>query len=351
MENFSFALIRNRMTSPSRVLILANLILVVVGFTLSSCSSPSSNASVTLRSVAMVSANEGWAVGESTRTPASVFLHYINQHWTFDQDASRALDPSVTLAGISMLSTKEGWAVGSINIPDPPTKGFRVGGIIIHYLNGHWRTDTIIQGSASLRAVAFRTPSDGWAAGDSGIYHYDGAKWQTISLTSLQTTPIAFAFTRIALSGSEAWFGGFDVLLHYDSTRWSRITVPQGTIFQSFAMDGSVNGVALLNLSYNESAQLTDIWHLTDGKWMPQTQFPVKGLADFNINATGDGWAVGENGTLVKISSSTWKTVLSPTLANLMSLAIVSTDEAWIVGDHGTILHYLHGTWKSVSIG
>jgi len=112
-----------------------------------------------------------------------------------------------------------------------------------------------------------------------------------------------------------------------------------------------VNGLALFNLSANETSQLTDVWRLTNGQWLPQTQFPIKELVALNMNAIGDGWAVGENGTLVKVSSSSWQRQSNSTQANLLSVSLVSSDEAWVVGERGTILHYQQENWTSVSIG
>jgi hypothetical protein len=66
------------------------------------------------------------------------------------------------------------------------------------------------------------------------------------------------------------------------------------------------------------------------------------------------GWAVGENGTILRFTAGSWQRVASPTEADLSGVAVASADEAWAVGldvgaGHGVILHELHGNWTLVA--
>lgn len=68
----------------------------------------------------MTSATDGWAVGDPYDTHASVILHARDGVWT--QVKSPTQQP---LTSVAMLSANEGWAVGA-------------GGTILHYIGGAW---------------------------------------------------------------------------------------------------------------------------------------------------------------------------------------------------------------------
>jgi hypothetical protein len=72
------------------------------------------------------------------------------------------------------------------------------------------------------------------------------------------------------------------------------------------------------------------------------------------MSSASAGWAVGENGTILRYTANTWHSVHSPTKADLYSVAISSADEAWAVGldvgaGRGVILHDLRGAWSLVA--
>jgi hypothetical protein len=58
-----------------------------------------------------------------------------------------------------------------------------------------------------------------------------------------------------------------------------------------------------------------------------------------------NGWAVGEYGTVLKLSGGTWS--LQPSITNqpLKSLALAS-GAGWIVGSSGTVLQLGMGAWS-----
>ena len=95
----------------------------------------------------MISANEGWAVGNN-----GVILHYINGAWQVVANPT-----SYSLAKIVMVSESEGWAAA---------------GVILHYINGAWQ---VVKSpiSPSFYSIAMVSPNEGWGFGAEGvILHY-----------------------------------------------------------------------------------------------------------------------------------------------------------------------------------
>ena len=68
---------------------------------------------------------------------------------------------------ICMVSADEGWAVGE-------------DGLVVHYKDGVFSEERLPPGATAYELV-FSGPSDGWAIGSTGtLYHWDGASWDSI---------------------------------------------------------------------------------------------------------------------------------------------------------------------------
>jgi len=132
-----------------------------------------------LYDIQMLSADNGWAVGSSTRMLSTVGLPYLYSSIVqFDGVEWKTIEstPGQELYAIDMISETEGWAVGAA-------------GTILHYINGHW----ILEPSPSdirLFDVDMVSPDEGWAIGrdnyrvstsrltcKSTILRYDGTSW------------------------------------------------------------------------------------------------------------------------------------------------------------------------------
>jgi hypothetical protein len=66
-------------------------------------------ASPSLASISMVSADEGWAVGR--QGAVAIIVHYQGGKWSRVYESSGYSEP---LSSIDMLSASEGWSVGSM---------------------------------------------------------------------------------------------------------------------------------------------------------------------------------------------------------------------------------------------
>jgi photosystem II stability/assembly factor-like uncharacterized protein len=123
--------------------------------------------------MAMVSPDKGWAVGSlsggtglhPSHPEKALVEQYFHGKW--QQDTSFAGPPvgsGYSLYGIAMISTNEGWAVGS-------------DGLIVHDLGGAW-TQVSSPTDQTLESIAMVSPTEGWAVGDQGtILHYFNGAW------------------------------------------------------------------------------------------------------------------------------------------------------------------------------
>jgi photosystem II stability/assembly factor-like uncharacterized protein len=68
-------------------------------------------------------------------------------------------------------------------------------------------------------------------------------------------------------------------------------------------------------------------------------------LADIDMRAPNNGWAVGARGDIIHWNGSEWAEIASPTEEELRSVDTVSEDDGWIVGDGGVILRWDGDAW------
>ena len=205
--------------------------------------------SYTLKSVFMVSATEGWAVGEQATSPnpTGVILHYTASggvaSWSIFP-APSSPSPTPPLNSVDMLNENEGWAVG-----DNAT--------LLHYTVsggvGTWNT-VVVSGSptlstdANLTSVFMLSPTDGWAVGGiqaAGSYsagpviiHWDGTHWTPVATPSIPGGFTSTGHTSATLktifcqASNNCWAAGlpgilYANLIHWDGVQWVHVsTIP-----------------------------------------------------------------------------------------------------------------------------
>lgn len=87
----------------------------------------------------------------------------------------------------------------------------------------------------------------------------------------------------------------------------------------------------------------------TSGNWSIVSSPTTNKLVDIYMLSPTEGWAVGENGTIIRWNGVAWENVVSPTSTNLGGVYMVSPTDGWIVGGYGTILRWDGTTWSTVS--
>ncbi len=153
-----------------------------------------------LNAVAVVSANDIWAVGGIYNfvPPYTITWHALVEHWNGSKwSIINTLDLSNdTLQGIAAVSSEDVWAVGTSGYNSSSGNGSRT--LIEHWNGSKW---SVIESPNnpnsdfnSLSGIAANSASDIWAVGSSPrtyplqgqtlIEHWDGSKWTIISSPS-----------------------------------------------------------------------------------------------------------------------------------------------------------------------
>ncbi len=308
-----------------------------------------------------------------------VMLHYSQGQWRpvplpsdsksyIGCSASGIACPAISLNSISMISATDGWVVGNTVLP-PNADGLTFG-VVLHYTGGKWVFDRLL--GSHLSSTFMRTASDGWMVGEDGnggapIFHYDGSAWTPVNdpafASVLPQTIVALSASNVWLDGTNFSGSGFDgdapeVILHYDGSRWSQQSTDlANSRIYGIAMISPDEGWAVGSLSggtgpHPAHPEKALVEHYSQGKWQRDTSFA--GPPDSNgyslygiaMASASEGWAIGSNGLIVHDLNGTWTQVTSPTGQTLRSIAMVSPTEGWAIGEQGTILHYSNGAWS-----
>lgn len=127
-----------------------------------------------ISSIAMMSADEGWAVGvlngNATTPYNAVILHYHDGKWKEQARFPGPVDASgstfYTFKCVLVTSDGQAWAVGS-------------NGLLARYAYGAWKRLPSV-GTSALFDVTFVGASEGWAVGERGtLLHYVDGMWST----------------------------------------------------------------------------------------------------------------------------------------------------------------------------
>lgn len=244
---------------------------------------------------------------------------------------------SAGLNSVSMVSASEGWAVG-------------VGGIIYHYSGGGWTLFSAV--GSTLNSVFMVNQNEGWAVGDGGaIFHYFSGTWNGPISPSPTNQKLKAVFF---VSQAEGWaVGASGTVLHYLNGAWSVVS-------NQFGTSQDLNAVSFLGGNGWAVGNFGTIIPLSGQT--PPHGIPGSTFESVYLSNGGDGWIVGcstggcgsgtgeptllhWNGNSFTIGSA------SATTTDLYSVSMVNPSEGWAVGGLGSnpaILHYNGGTWVQV---
>lgn len=315
---------------------------------------------MSLQSISMVSADDGWAVGHISGAPTTLLMRYSRGQWTVLSKPA-GLDDTSEFTAVSMVSAHDGWAWASKPIPiGDRYHSFRPGGVLLHYDGVTWKIATPIFpiniGSAPS-ALLMLSPTDGWATGEGTTLHYDGTAWREVTALSDQRWGGGSA---IAATGPhDVWiarFGGD--IIHYDGASWSEqpITLPLTFAQQApgpllltgIAMTSPESGYAVGAIGATSAGA---ILRYVNGRWF------LEGAVDENLSSVSlrpatratpeEGWAVGGSNSLYHDVDGKWSKVTSPVSYPLYAVAALpSSSDAWAVGLAGALLRYHDGRWQ-----
>lgn len=209
---------------------------------------PGLPASVALNAVDALSPSNVWAAGEAGSGQGyapnnTLLMHWDGTAWTrIPSPGPSALD--LTLGSLSMSSATDGWAVGSVYHP----KTNRNTGVALHWNGTTWQQVTIGP-EFSFNGVASFSPTDAAAIGSDQTgtfkftpeaFHWNGTSWAAAALPPPHGVPasqLSGPYSLSAPSATDMWtVGGYftstgvqNLAWHWNGSSWAALTVPLAT--------------------------------------------------------------------------------------------------------------------------
>lgn len=316
-----------------------------------------------LNNVRMVSATDGWAVGEtdSGNKTTTLIAHYDGEHWNLAHETFA----NATVSDIAPLPSGEAWAVGTIQLADPSQ--WQV--LMLHYTHGQW-TRVANTTSGHLNKLQMLSADEGWALGSGGegvqgsmMMHYSHGTWTATHLAADDLHGLAF------VSPTEGWVSGYGTILHYYDGTWTTARSNIAGNLLTLAMRSPSDGWAA-GFDYNSHALF---FHYDGSTWQQVSVAPgseagvVYGLA---VLPNGDAWAVGSGGKgaqapgetrsslLLHFTHGQWSASGEHFNVDLNSVSFGDVNEGWAAGARSPVgganmpalAHYTNGVW-TVSTG
>ncbi len=282
-----------------------------------------------LSSVDAVAANDIWAVG-STQHDALV-MHYDGKAW------QRIIVPfQSTLQQVSMISANEGWMLGQTENNGP---------LVVHYLNGNWSTLNLTA-TNDAHALAALTPNDAWIGGYGTLLRRQNGQWNVIrndingnvmTLTMISPTDVWAGGLANGAQKRASGLGSGPLLMHYDGTNWTAADLSavktNGVIYGlSFGTSSAGWAVGIAAPTANsQTFSNSFILSYTNGQWSPYAkQFPAVFYSVAMVSAN-EGWAVGAG--------------YSPVVSSVGGPVATATPSA-MGSDVPYVLHYQNNQWS-----
>jgi len=310
------------------------------GSTWSYVASPAPGAYSALSGVAVASATNIWAVGQYATS--SGFFNTLTEHWN-GTSWSVVTSPNSTsqyndLTGVAVVSANDIWAVGNSNVGSQT--------LIEHWNGSTWSIVSSPNPGSSgntLNAVVAVSKSNVWAVGSSYnssgiqqtlIERWNGTQWNVVSSPNPGAS-INDLSGVTAVSASHVWAVGYHdgnnttqtLIEQWNGTTWSVVTSPNpasGSFLNGVTATSTSNVWAVGTTSVNFGLSQTLIEHWNGSTWSVVTS-PSPGSANNMLNAVAvvsasDVWAVGgyasnqyASHSLVEYwNGSTWSVVKSP---------------------------------------
>jgi hypothetical protein len=284
--------------------------------------SPNPGAFNTLGGVAVVSANDVWAVGTYADCiscpPQTLVEHWNGSAWSVVPSPNRNTSENY-LSGVAAVSANDVWAVGSSG-SDPNYQT-----LVEHWDGSNWSvvpSPNPVTGDNYLAGVAAASANNVWAVGsyankignavETLVEHWDGSSWSVV----LSPNP-GLDFNTLggvaAVSDNDVWAVGTyagcplcplqTLVEHWGGSSWSVVPSPSLGIY-----DNELYGVAAVSAN--------DVWAV--GRY---------------FNRRSNAW----HSLVEHWDGSSWSVVPSPNPdgsdSELRGVAAVSANDVWAVGD------------------
>lgn len=273
-------------------------------------------------------ARDIWTVGSG-----GTIYHFDGTTWTPSQSGT-----GVSLADIWGSGARDVWAVGAQ-------------GTLLHFDGATWApvpTGT----QMSLYAIWGSAADDLWVGGElATLLHWDGMQF-TSRLSLGGANEDWPAITSIAGTAPDnVWFGGanwrYGTVLHWDGQElsWPDNKWPHFIGFEAIYSVFSTGPGDVIAVG-----QYGGAYHFDGAEWGPLNTSIKSSLNSLHGDASGNAWAVGNDGAILSLRGCVWTSIVKrPLGGSAYVLAVNADDDVWALGT--SVFHFDGRDWREFAIG
>jgi hypothetical protein len=327
-----------------------------------------------LASIAVVSSNDVWAVGdaENGTNRKTLTEHWNGSSWTL-VPSPNSPNPINYLTGVTGTAANDVWAAGY------SSKGAnRPSFTLIEHWNGsNWigipSPNAPLRGpyepSNELYDVDAFSANDVWAVGrtydfsvgQALIEHWNGSNWSIVRSPDLGPFNHAVLYGVAAVAANDVWAVGTyyvdgvqsSLIEHWNGRRWRVVPSPNvGTFHNSFLGIHATSADDIWAVGYHQTVEIpqayqTSVLHWDGSTWRvvpsPNENSLNNYLFDVAAASADDAWAVGfydTGSSLLTMAQhwdgSGWTLTTSPnansSINELVGVAVASPTDVWAIG-------------------
>ncbi len=283
-----------------------------------------------------------WVVGGAARRfggPTEIILHFDGSRWVVAYHGSSHSD--YLLRRVSIVSATEGWAVGEW-------------GIVERFDGREWLKVALLGiDPYGLAAIGRVGVDDVWFGGNAGQLAHWQAGAVTFTGGLRQNGANEPIRSISLLPGRTGWAAGrLGPLLARQERRWFELD--NATYYDRLYTDHP-SATVVEAVSSSEAWAATTVpatlRHFTDGEWRDEvvpTSFPVVGISAVSRENV---WAIASTyegsrrvgGDIIHYDGESWQLQFQDPGIVLWSIDMIDTREGWAVGNK--VLHYSEGDW------
>ena len=290
--------------------------------------------SIAYRSISMVNANEGWAVGSDwglSHWDGVQWIDYPSQYLVDFEEFNQ-------FRSVSAFDSTHAWAVGDEGMS--------------YYWDGSSWTRGTMTTTGRLNGVVMVSQTEAWAVQNNGeVYHWTapGLTWTRFAAPAIVNVSSNTLTAISASSPTDVWAVGFATpttsvsgIYHYDGTSWSMIPMANIPTIPSARTLNAVHALSTTDIWVAGSNGI--VWHSTNGgnsaTFAADTFGTTLTIQGISMLPTGEGWAVGASNMVRHRSiAGTWTNDITnlPHIGHTwFAVATLSATEGWVVGDPPT---------------
>lgn len=342
-------------------LVLASGVAATTGWMVIPSPSPGASGNE-LNAVAVLAANDAWAVGDLTAgngADQTLVERWNGMRWGLVPSPNPSVSHNV-LTGVATVSPSEAWAVGWFDNPREVPRT-----LIEHWDGTAWRFVTspdVGTGSNFLYAITAVSTDDVWAvgqgvsaqgAGQTLTLHWDGLAWSVVPSPNVGTRANVLNGVT-AVSTNDIWAVGDSfvnstttqtLVEHWGGVAWSVVPSPNGAsgsnVLNAVSAIGADDAWAVGQAA---TTTLTEHWDGLAWRVVPSPNVGadnslLRGVAAKSpTNVWAVGWDVAAGTTLIeRWNGTTWAIVQSPNPSATLNVlngvaASPASGATWAVG-------------------